>query len=186
MINAVGRSDRGWIKDLEPQALISLFQTNVISSLNLAHGCGSALVAARGVMVHVGSLSSKVAPPGLGGYSITKFSLAALNQQLRLEWEPQGVHSLLVCPGPIRREDSGARYDALVQQKDLPSSLAKPGGGARLKALDPEWLAERLLLAAKRREAELIVPGKVRWLVALTALVPAWGDWILKRSIRNS
>ena len=52
-------------------------------------------------------------------------ALAAYTQQLRLELGPQGVHVLLVSPGPIAREDASQRY--ADQLEGLPSSARKPG-----------------------------------------------------------
>ena len=52
--------------------------------------------------MNIGSLAAKTASPYLGAYPASKFPLAAYSQQLRLELAPQGLHVLLVCPGPIR------------------------------------------------------------------------------------
>ena len=77
----------------------------------------------------------------LGAYPVSKFAVAAYTHQLRLELGPQGLHVLLVCPGPIARPDAGQRYSG--EAADLPASAQKPGGGVRLKGLDPDELARR-------------------------------------------
>jgi short-subunit dehydrogenase len=137
------------------------------------------LVNTRGHVVQVGSLSSKTASRHLGAYPASKFPLAAYAQQLRLELAPQGLHCLLVCPGPIRREDAGSRYDAAAG--NLPPEARQPGGGVKLKGIDPEWLAGRILSACERRQAELIVPARAKLLFAISQLWPTLGDWIVKR-----
>ena len=86
---------------------------------------------------------------------------------------------LLVCPGPIRRSDAGHRY--ATQSEGLPAEAAQPGAGVKVSALDPDLLAGRILRAAERGRAELIVPGRARWLFALARLSPSWGDWIIRR-----
>ena len=53
---------------------------------------------------NISSLAGKSASRFLGAYPASKFAVTAYTQQLRLELEPQGLHVLLVCPGPIARE----------------------------------------------------------------------------------
>ncbi len=105
LIHAVGKSDRGQLLQLSQQDLEELFRLNIVSAFHANQCCLEGLKKKRGCIVHIGSLASKVAPPGLGGYAVTKFGLAAMSQQLRYELQPFGIHSLLVCPGPIQRED---------------------------------------------------------------------------------
>jgi short-subunit dehydrogenase len=119
----------------------------------------------------------------LGAYPASKFPLAAYAQQLRLELGPLGLHTLLVCPGPIRRDDAGSRYDS--KAGDLPAAAREPGGGVKLKGIDPDWLARRILVACERRQAELIVPGRAKLLFAISQLWPALGDWIVTRMTKQ-
>jgi short-subunit dehydrogenase len=137
------------------------------------------LLQTHGHVVHIGSLAAKTASRFLGAYPASKFPLAAYAQQLRMELGPQGLHVLLVCPGPIRRDDAGSRYDA--EAGNLPPEARQPGGGVKLKGIDPDWLAHRILVACERRQAELIVPGRARLLFALSQLWPSLGDWIITR-----
>ena len=137
------------------------------------------LVAGRGHLVFIGSLASKSASRYLGAYPASKFPLAAYAQQLRLELGPQGLHTLLVCPGPIRRDDAGQRYDAAAA--NLPPEARRPGGGVKLKGIDPDWLAARILRTCERRKPELVVPARARLLFAISQLWPRWGDWIVTR-----
>jgi uncharacterized protein len=132
--------------------------------------------------VNIGSLASLVVAPHLGAYPATKFALAAYTRQLRLELEPRGLHVLLVCPGPLRRADAGNRYDHLAG--DLPESARLPGGGARLRSIDPVRLGDQIVNACQRRIPELIVPGKVRWLAALSQLYPRAADWLIRAKTR--
>jgi short-subunit dehydrogenase len=96
-----------------------------------------------------------------------------------LELEPEGLHTLLVCPGPIRSAETENRY--AEQAAGLPASAAKPGGGVKLKGLDPARLAEQVIRSCETRQAELIAPGKARWLFVLSALSPRLGDWLVRK-----
>ena len=129
-------------------------------------------------MVLIGSLASKTAAPYLGAYPASKFPLAALAQQLRLERGAEGLHTLLVCPGPIARDDAGRRYDA--QAGSIPASARRPGGGAKVKAIDPAELASRILRGCEQKREEIVAPRKARLLFALAQLSPALGDRLLR------
>lgn len=180
LINAVGRSDRGLLMQLDIDQLREALETNALSAWQMTRLAIDGLEAAGGCIVNIGSLACKLAPPGMGSYPISKFALAGLSQQLRLELAPRGVHLLLVCPGAIDRPDAGDRYRRLVQQRGLAPELAQPAGGARLRRIDPQQLCQQILRAAHRRQPELMVPSKVRWLVCLHTLFPQLAERWLK------
>ena len=180
LVNVVGRSDRGRIDDLDPAVLRELFEANVITSLLCSQACLPSLRRSRGVIVNIGSLASRVAPRFLGGYVIAKHALAGMTRQLRLECEADGVHVGLVCPGPIESKRPPNRY-GVDENSGVPASAAQPGGGAKLKLLSSEAVAEAVLRCIEKREIEIIMPGKTRMLMGIGALSPRLADWILSR-----
>lgn len=184
VVNCAGKSDRGEVASLTAAKLREFLELNFLSAVSVTNAALPHLLAARGHAVFIGSLASKSASRYLGAYPASKFPLAAYAQQLRLELAPQGLHSLLVCPGPIARPDAGARYDAAAA--GLPDHARQPGGGVKLQGLDPAWLARRILLACQRREPELVVPARARLLFALTQLWPTAGDWLLTKMTRST
>jgi short-subunit dehydrogenase len=183
VVNNVGRSTRGLAVDTSPEEFQQLWELNFLSAVRCARAAYPWLQQSRGHLVNIGSLAAKSAARYLGGYPATKAALAAYTQQLRLEWAECGIHVMLVCPGPLRREDSGARYDA--EAAGLPAEARQPGGGVRLKGLDPAWLARRVVRGCERREAEIVAPAKARLLFALQQLAPSWGDWLVSRMTRG-
>ncbi len=182
LCHAAGRSMRGTALGTSLDDYRDLWETNFLSAVRLAQQFAPPLTENRGHLVLVGSLASKVAAKYLGAYPTSKFPLAALAQQLRLENAETGLHTLLVCPGPIARKDdelSASRY--AHQSSDLPPEAQRPGGGAKLRAIDPQVLSQEILRACEKRQAELIVPAKARVLFALTQLSPTLGDWLVRR-----
>jgi len=179
LINCAGRSSRAPIAEVTAEQFQDLLEINFLGAVRCTQAALPHLLASRGHAVFIGSLASKVAARYLGAYPASKYPLAAYAQQLRLELGPLGLHSLLVCPGPIRRDDGGERYDS--QAKNLPESARRPGGGAKLKGIDPEDLTRRIVRACERRDAELVVPAKARLLFALSQLWPSLGDRLLLR-----
>jgi len=181
LLNVVGRSDRGALEQLTTMDLLSMLDDNVLSVWNMTRMALDSLKRSRGVIVNIGSLAGIVAAPNMGGYSIAKSALTAMSRQLRLELELAGVHVLLVCPGPVAREDSDTRYNQLASARGIDDGISAPGAGVKLKAIDPVVLSRRILAAAKLRRKEVITPSKAAWLAAIASLVPNWSDWILKK-----
>jgi len=179
LVNNVGRSTRGRLLDVTPADFHALWECNFLSVVNCTRAAAEHLRTSRGHVVNIGSLAAKSAARFLGGYPATKFAVAAYSQQLRLELAEDGVHVLLVCPGPIARPDAGARYDDVAH--DIPAAARQPGGGVKVRGLDPDDLARRILHACQRRSPELVVPARARWLFAIQQLWPRLGDWILRR-----
>jgi NAD(P)-dependent dehydrogenase (short-subunit alcohol dehydrogenase family) len=183
LAHCAGRSMRGDAITTPVDEFQALWEVNFLAAVRCVQALADSFATAGGHVVLVGSLASKVAPRHLGAYPTSKFPLAAFAQQLRLEMGPRGVRVLLVCPGPIARDDAGERYAAA--SPNAPSIAHQPGGGAKLSAIQPDWLAAKILAACERGQAELVVPNRARWLFALAQLSPRLGDWLLRKNMAN-
>ncbi len=179
VVNAAGRSSRGRAADTSLEEFESLWRLNFLGTVICAQAFLPMLRQSKGHLVNIGSIASKTAGPYLGGYPASKFAVAAFSQQLRLEMTDPAAHVLLVCPGPIARDDQGQRYES--QSDDLPDRAKQPGGGASVTPIDPEFLADSILRACVARQPELIIPRKARLLFAIQSLSARWGDWIVNR-----
>ncbi|MBP86464.1 MAG: hypothetical protein CMJ64_07090 [Planctomycetaceae bacterium] len=179
LINNVGRSTRGKALETSADEFRELLEVNFLSVVNCTQAAADHLCRAKGHLVNIGSLASKSVSRYLGAYPPSKFAVAAYTQQLRYELGPEGVHVMLVCPGPIARADAGSRYDEQVA--DLSDVARQPGGGVKVKGIDADKLAVRVLSACQKRQLELIVPARARWLFAISQLWPSLGDRIIHR-----
>lgn len=179
LVNNAGRSMRGKVLDTTPEQFRELMELNLIALVRCTRAAVPHLLRQRGHVVNIGSLAAKSAARWVGAYPATKFAVAAYSQQMRLELGPQGLHVLLVCPGPIARHDP--RLYPLEGLEDVPERARRPGAGVQVQAIRPEKLARAILRACERRRAELVIPGKARWLFALSQLWPRLGDWIVLR-----
>jgi short-subunit dehydrogenase len=179
LVNCVGISSRGLAIDTTPEEFSRSLDINLLAAVRCTRAAMPHLLESLGHLVNIGSLSGKTASRYLGAYPASKFALTAYTQQLRLELASEGLHVLLVLPGPIARDDAGARY--ANQTADLPASARQPGGGVNLKGIDPAKLAGQILRACQRRRPELVMPGRARLLFALQQLWPRLGDWVLRR-----
>lgn len=178
LVNNAGRSMRSEVTETTPDDFRDLLELNFLAVVRCTRAAVKHLVESKGHLVNIGSLAAKTVSPYSSAYTASKFALAGYTHQLRFEGPPE-VHVLLVCPGPIAREDAGGRYDD--QAGDLPEHARQPGGGAKLKGIDANKLAKRILVACEKRKPELVMPRKTRVLFAVSQLWPSFGDWILRR-----
>jgi len=179
LVNNAGRSMRGKVLDTTPEQFRDLMELNLIALVRCTRAAAPHLLKQRGHVVNIGSLAAKSAARWVGAYPATKHAVAAYSQQLRLELGPQGLHVLLVCPGPIERKD--ARLYPLEGLEGVPEGARAPGAGVRVKGIPPEQLAAAILRACERRRPELVMPGRARILFAISQLWPSLGDWIVQR-----
>ena len=182
-VNNVGKSTRVVATEATSGEYRDSLEANFFTTLHGSLAALPHLAISSGHLVNIGSLSSKTAWKYVGPYTVGKHAVAGLTNQLRLE-APENIHVLLVCPGPIAREDSGERY--ADDGQGLPESARKPGAGAPVKLLDPNQLALRILKSCERRRPELVLPGKARILFAISQLFPRLGNWILNRSQKKN
>lgn len=179
LVNNAGRSARGDVLSTSAEQFAELMDLNLVALVRCTTAALPHLLAAKGCLVNIGSLAGKTAARYMGAYSATKHAVSAYSQQIRMELGSQGLHVLLVSPGPIAR-DEPRTYGAETAQ-DLPPSAHKPGAGVKVKLIDPDALAERIVRACERRHAELVVPGRARIVFAISQLWPSLGDWIIRK-----
>ncbi|MDR0520407.1 MAG: SDR family NAD(P)-dependent oxidoreductase [Planctomycetaceae bacterium] len=179
LVNNAGRSMRGKILDTAPEQFQALFDLNVLGTIRCTRAAAPMLLEKKGHVVNIGSLAAKSAARFVGAYPVSKFAVAAYSQQLRLELGPENLHVLLVCPGPIKR-DNERLYP--LEDTGIPESARKPGAGVKTGLIDPDWLAGQILTYCEKRKPELVVPGKARILFALSQLFPSLGDWLVKKN----
>lgn len=179
LVNNAGRSMRGKLRDTTAEQFRGLMELNLLALVRCTRAALPHLLKQRGHVVNIGSLASKSAARWVGAYPATKFAVAAYSQQLRLELGPEGLHVLLVCPGPIARDDP--RLYPLEGLEDLPEQARRAGGGVKVSAVPPQKVARAIVKACERRKPELVVPAKARLLFAISQLWPSLGDWIVLR-----
>jgi len=183
LINNAGLSDRGRSWETSPERFLELIELNLLGAVRCTLAAIHHLIESQGQLINVASLAGRSGFPNLGAYPASKFALVGYSHQLRLELAEEGVRVLLVCTGPIQRDDGGSRYTKLTA--DLPKESSLPGGGVRIKGIEPAKLARKILSSAARGKAELIIPARARLLFAISQLWPSLGDWMLRRINRR-
>ncbi len=180
LVNAAGRTHRGYLMQTSLEEFQSLWNLNVMGTIACTQAAMPHLLKSKGYVANIGSLAAKSAARWVGAYPTTKHAVAAFSQQLRLETKPDGLHVLLVCPGPVKRDNP--RLYPLKNAEGIPQSALMPGGGVKVGKIDPRKLAEKILVACEKRRPELVVPWKARILFSIAQMFPRLGDWIVLKS----
>jgi short-subunit dehydrogenase len=111
-------------------------------------------------IVNVASTAARVARPGAGAYSASKFALAGWTDALHAEERPHGVHVGLVLPGFIATEG-------------FPAEELRARRLTRWMVADADRAAEAILAVALRGRAERYVPRAYALAAATRVLAPA-------------
>lgn len=122
--------------------------------------------AAPSAIVNVSSTAGRVARPGAGAYSASKFALAGWSDALWAEERAHGVHVGLVLPGFIATEGFPAA-----------ELLARPL--TRWAVSTPERAAEAIVDAGLRGRSERYVPRAYGLAAALRVVAPALARRVL-------
>ena len=176
-VNAVGQSTRTSFAECSVQNYRDLMEQNFFANVNASLAAIDLLAKTGGSLVNIGSLASKTAWPLIAPYVTSKHALAGFAKQISLEG-PQNVHYLFVCPGPIQSDEKD-RYTN--QTSGLPENANRPGAGAPVKAIDPVWLAEKIVGYCEKRKTNLIVPSKSRLLFIVTEMWPNCANWLVRK-----
>ncbi len=186
VVNNAGIGVGGPIEIIEMEEWRRQFDVNVLGLVAVTRATFPLVDAANGRFVHIGSISGRVAAPGLGPYSATKHAVAAINWSLRAELARVGrMNSSVVEPGEIKsaiwdkgkaqmaaiteqleRLDRSDRYDWLL---DMVTGFFAE---AEEKAIEPDRVAEAVehALTAKRPKARYLVGTDARIQAAVSRL----------------
>jgi short-subunit dehydrogenase len=114
---------------------------------------------APSAIVNVASTASRVARPGAGAYSASKFALIGWSDSLQAEERPHGVHVGAVLPGFIATEG-------------FPAAELRARAATRWIVSTPERAAEAVLDVGLRGSAERYVPRPYFLAAAARLLLP--------------
>ena len=187
LVNAAGYALTGPVEALAVDAVRAQFETNVFGALRVTDAVLPGMRAQRrGRIVNISSVVGRVAFPGMGAYSASKFALEALSDALRMELAGFGVDVVLVEPGFVNTGIGEASTSAAAEHPEGSADYAAMHQAVTAfvreqldKAPPPDAVAEVIARVAtvRRPRARYVVPRSAAALVAtLTALPTPLAD----------
>lgn len=192
LVNNAGIGVTAPVEYVRPEVLRRQFDVNVFGQVAVTQAFLPLIRQARGRVVNMGSVGSHIAIPFGGPLCASKSAFAALNDALRLELHPFGIHVVMIEPGSIRTpavdktlgdaeraiaelpREGAARYGAMMRE------FMKRGYERENNGSPPEVVADAVheALTAAHPRARYVVGKDARLLATMPRLLP---DGLLDR-----
>jgi short-subunit dehydrogenase len=169
LINNAGISMRAIFEELELDVIRKVMDTNFWGTAYCSKYAISSLLASKGSLVAVSSISGVKGLPARSGYSASKFAIHGLLEVIRIETQKQGLHVLIACPGFTA---SNIRFTAL--SKDGSQQGESPRD--ETKMMTAEETAVHICNAIEKRKRALYLTSQGKLIVWLNKFFPGWLD----------
>ncbi len=177
LVNNAGITMNARFEALDPGVLRQIMEIDFFAQVELTRLLLDELIAARGRIVVMSSVTGLVGTPTRTAYAAAKHALHGLFGGLRVELRSRGVSVTIACPGyvatPIR--ERAVLGDGREQGVDQ-------AAGRRM--LTAEEVARRTLRAARRRRRLVTMGAETRLARLLSIVAPGRLDAILERATR--
>jgi NAD(P)-dependent dehydrogenase (short-subunit alcohol dehydrogenase family) len=107
LVNNAGIATNAPVEVLPLDDWRRMFEVNLFGHIAVTQALLPALVRSGGRVVNISSVNGRLALPGYGPYSATKFALEAVSDSLRQELAPHGVTVAIVEPGGVKTAMAG-------------------------------------------------------------------------------
>ena len=174
-------SQRAYFADMQPEVFRQVLDSNVYGSVYPLKAALPHLIATKGSVTFISSISALNGMPSGSAYCAGKAALANLAHTLRLELAETGVHFGVVHIGFTQNDPEKRVLDAAGQ----PVPIAhRP----------PRWQKSQAQVAAiivghvRQRRRRTVISALGRLILVVHSLLPRLGDWVVllsQRRLRN-
>jgi 3-oxoacyl-[acyl-carrier protein] reductase len=161
LVNNAANMYRGPVETLDADAILALFNANVVAGMVLTGLATEHLAREGGAVIFVGSVHTLRAYPGASPYAATKGAVQALTRVLAAELGPRGIRVNCVIPGAVPTE-LNIRAGLFTADQHDERMKAIAGDHALKRVGTPEEIAEAidyLLRAQWTTGAQVVVDG---------------------------
>jgi len=185
LVNNAGIGVSGPVEYLPLEDLHMRFDVNVFGQIAVTQRFLPLLRQARGRIVNIGSVGDRITMPFGGALCASKSALAALNDALRMELRPWGLHVCLIEPASIATPAADkvqAASESLIQQ--LPPEGAQRYAGMfraftrRVVERDTDGTSPDVVAAQVLRALTAAQP-KTRYLAGKNAIRLSLLAWLM-------
>ena len=108
LVNNAGYGYRAAVEEADEKDVADMFATNFFGLVAMTKAVLPGMRSRRqGAILNISSTAGRMAQPGSGYYSATKFAVAGLSDALRKEVGPLGIKVIIIEPGPFRTDFAG-------------------------------------------------------------------------------
>jgi len=165
LVNNAGYGYRAAVEEGDEKEVADLFATNFFGTVSMIKAVLPSMRARRnGTILNVSSIAGRLAAPGSGYYSATKFAVEGMSDALRKEVAILGIRVAILEPGAFRTDFAGR---SLHQARANIADYASTAGPRRkendkthgTQPGDPERAAQAIikLVAASTVPARLLL-----------------------------
>ena len=161
-----GMASFGPLAHTDPKAWRRCIEVNVMGSFHTVRAALPAVQAARGYVCLTASVSSFAHPPLMSAYAASKAAVEAMANAWRIELAAHGVGVGVVHASWVRTPlvEEGELHPAFIRlRQTVPAPMRQ--------AMTPREAARRIVDGLAQRRSRIWVPGWVRLLHALRALL---------------
>lgn len=164
LINNAGYAAGGYTEELSLEDWRQQFETNFFGLVAVTKAVLPHMrTRQRGTIINISSISGRMALPGLGPYSASKFAFEGYSEALRLEMLPYGIHVVLVEPGSYQTDIwskgmDNFNADPASPYKAKTETLMKIVNHIAKTADDPEEVAHLIVKVAEEDKPDLRYP----------------------------
>jgi short-subunit dehydrogenase len=119
LVNNAGYGYRGAVEEASEAEIRNLFDTNFFGLIAVTQAALPGMRAReRGYIVNISSVGGRMAAPGSGFYSASKFAVEGMSDALRKEVKPLGIGVMVVEPSGFRTDFAGRslqRYSRTIE-----------------------------------------------------------------------
>lgn len=154
IVNNAGVAMAGPLMSTKDEDFDFLMQVNVFGVLRVTKAFAPLVIASKGRIVNISSLSGTISRPELGAYSMSKHAIEAFTDSLAGELAPQGVAVVAIEPG---------NYNTEIARSGQPRSQSERFTPDRSQYKDPDEVAETVLQAISEpspRRRYLVTPNQ--------------------------
>ncbi|MCL2502356.1 MAG: SDR family oxidoreductase [Bacteroidales bacterium] len=171
LINNAGISMRALLKDLDLAVIRQVMDVNFWGTVYCTKYALPWLLAAKGSVTGVSSVSGFKGLPARTGYSASKFAIRGFLETLRIEHLYDGLHVMIVAPGFT---SSNIRNTALTADGSPQGETPRDEG----KMMPAEAVAKHIIKGIRKRKNQLVLGLQGKALVEINKFFPDFVDRI--------
>jgi NAD(P)-dependent dehydrogenase (short-subunit alcohol dehydrogenase family) len=179
LVNNAGVATLGGVLDGDESEFDLVMKVNAYGPYRISRAVARLIIAARGRIVSIGSISGILAGASVCAYSMSKHALEALTDALAEEMTPFGVHVSVIEPGKVATDLVRNATTRMGHGRELPdlSCTGAPEAVAAVAALALfEPVPKRRYLLAASDEVEATIRKQIEQLVQLNEEHPGTYD----------